>query len=56
LYFQLQQFGGNATSGATFLRALGFGATVVLLIGLLSCLAPARRALRIDPSEALRSD
>jgi hypothetical protein len=56
VFLEFQEFNGGASSGMAFVRALVCGVSVVLLIGLFSCLAPARRALRIDPSEALRSE
>jgi ABC-type antimicrobial peptide transport system permease subunit len=32
------------------------GVGILLVVGLLSCTAPTLRALRIDPSEALKSE
>jgi ABC-type lipoprotein release transport system permease subunit len=32
------------------------GVGVALVIGLLACLSPTRRALRIEPTEALRGE
>jgi hypothetical protein len=34
--------------------SLGFGLLIIVLVGLFSCLVPTRRALAIEPSEALR--
>jgi ABC-type lipoprotein release transport system permease subunit len=38
------------------LAVVGAVASVVLLIGALACLAPTLRGLRIQPTEALRSE
>lgn len=42
--------------GPTDPVALGTGALVIALVSVAACLAPARRAMRVDPMEALRSD
>jgi len=39
-----------------FGTALGVGVGVALVIGLLACLSPTRRALRIQPTEALKGE
>ena len=39
-----------------FGTAFGAGVGVAAVIGLLACLSPTRRALRIQPTEALRGD
>jgi hypothetical protein len=55
-FLEFQELSGGASGGMAFVWALACSVSVVLVIGLFSCLAPARRALRIDPSEALRSE
>lgn len=54
--FAFEQGSGGTSAGSALLWALLFGAGVVILVGFLSCLAPARRALSIQPSEALRAE
>jgi putative ABC transport system permease protein len=39
---------------AFVIRALVITSTVMLVVGLLACIVPAKRALRIHPTEALR--
>lgn len=39
---------------AFVIRALAITSTVMLVVGLLACIVPAKRALRIHPTEALR--
>lgn len=56
LFFAVQEDGGRTSAGSAFLWALAFGVGVVTLVGLFSCLAPARRVLSIQPSEALRAE
>ena len=50
-YVPIEQIGGLPIPG----MLLG-AAAFMLLVGLLTALGPARRGLRIDPTEALRSD
>jgi len=40
----------------SLLVAIGVAATIVVTVGLLSCLVPVRRILSVDPSEALRAE
>jgi ABC-type lipoprotein release transport system permease subunit len=55
--FRLTDLGyGHATTGTGFGVAFGAGVGVMVLIGMLSCIAPLRRALRIEPTEALRGE
>ena len=51
LYLPIEQIGGLPIPGI-----LPGAAAVMLLVGVLASLGPARRALRIDPTEALRSE
>jgi ABC-type antimicrobial peptide transport system permease subunit len=44
---------GEAGLGFVF-RALLISSTLMLVVGLLACVGPATRALRIHPTEALR--
>jgi predicted permease len=57
VFFELREDAGlgEAMLPALF-AALAIGTGVVLVIGLLSCVVPARRALRIRPAEALRAE
>jgi len=48
--------GGGTGFGASFGIAFVTAVSVVALIGLLSLLSPMRRALRIEPTEALRAE
>ena len=50
-YVRTQLFGIEPTDPATF------GAVAILLVGvaLLACILPARRAMRVNPSSALRA-
>jgi len=53
---QLQNDAGSTYSGLfVFVAALTPGLLVVILVGLLACTAPTLRAMRITPTEALRS-
>jgi predicted permease len=47
---------GASATGTSFLTAIALASGVVGLIGLLSCVAPTRRALRIEANEALRAE
>ena len=47
---------GEAGVGTSVGVALGIGVGLVALIGVASCLSPMRRALRIEPTEALRGE
>ena len=49
---ETQLFGVSARDTATFLVA----PTILFAAGVLGCLAPARRAMRVDPAIALRSE
>ena len=51
LYVPIEQVGGLPIRGI-----LPGAAAFMLLVGILAALGPARRALRIDPTEALRSE
>jgi ABC-type lipoprotein release transport system permease subunit len=42
--------------GRNGLSILGFVALLMVGVGLLATVGPARRALQIDPTEALRTD
>jgi ABC-type lipoprotein release transport system permease subunit len=46
--------GENRIPVAFVIRALVITSTVMLVVGLLACIVPAKRALRIHPTEALR--
>ena len=46
--------GGRIPTSSPFLLAFVLGASVMLLIGALACTAPTLRALKIQPTEALR--
>jgi ABC-type antimicrobial peptide transport system permease subunit len=50
-YVPIEQVGGLPIPGI-----LPGAAAFMLLVGLLASLGPARRGLRIDPTEALRSE
>lgn len=52
--FQVAEMGDGATDVSVGV-AFGAAVAVVGLIALLSCLSPTRRALRIEPTEALRA-
>jgi predicted permease len=55
--YRLTELGYQAPGATTGLGvALGGGIAVALVIGALACVSPTRRALRIDPSEALRAE
>jgi ABC-type lipoprotein release transport system permease subunit len=57
LMFDFRDEGSRAISGAAAsLAALGTGIAVVGVIALLACTAPTLRALRIQPTEALRAE
>ena len=47
---------GIGEAWRSYAVAFGTGAAVMVLIGLLSCLSPARRILKIQPAEALRAE
>lgn len=47
---------GEATAPAYGLRATGIAIAVFLMLGLIACLVPARRACRIAPANVLRSE
>ena len=49
---ETQLFGVGAPDTATFVVA----PMILFAAGLLGCLAPARRAMRVDPAIALRSE
>jgi putative ABC transport system permease protein len=51
-YLQAMLFGVDAHDPATFVLA----PLILFAAGLLGCLAPARRAMRVDPATALRSE
>ena len=50
-YVRNQLFGVEPTDPATFVAVC----TVLLLVGLVACVVPARRAMRVNPSSALRA-
>ena len=50
-YVPIEQIGGLPIAGV-----LPGAAAFMLLVGVLAALGPARRSLRIDPTEALRSE
>jgi ABC-type antimicrobial peptide transport system permease subunit len=50
-YVRHQLFGVEPTDPLTWLAVFA----LLLVIGLLACAVPARRAMRIDPAAALRS-
>ena len=55
--FRLTDLGyGYSTTGTDFGVAFGAGVGVTVVIGLLACLSPMRRALKIQPTEALRDE
>ena len=55
LLFELNRDMGWIPGGSPLLLTLAAAAAVVVLIGLPACLTPTMRALRVRPSEALRS-
>jgi predicted permease len=58
--YQIAESGGGTGGGtglaASFGIAFATGVSVVAVVGLLSLLSPMRRALRIEPTEALRAE
>ena len=55
--FRLTDLGyGHSTTGTGFGVAFGAGVAVAVAIGVLACLSPTRRALGIEPTEALRGE
>jgi ABC-type antimicrobial peptide transport system permease subunit len=47
---------GEADVGVSIGVAVAIAVGLITLIGVASCLAPTRRALRIEPTEALRAE
>ncbi len=47
---------GNLSPVMSVLSAVGFAGSVVLAVGLVSCLVPTRRVLAIEASDAMRAD
>ena len=57
LFFQLRDMESMGNSpGVALAVAVALGIAIITLIAMFSCLAPTRRALRIEPSEALRAE
>ena len=57
LLFEVRRDAGSGSSGLLAAAlALGPGLLIVTVIGIFSCAGPARRALRIEPAEALRAE
>lgn len=54
--FELQRGLDRVPDHSPVLLALGGGIGVMVLVGSIACIGPTRRALRIAPTEALRSD
>lgn len=56
LGFWLTRFTSNLLFGVQTADPLAFGGTAILLlvVALVACLVPARRAMRVDPIQALR--
>jgi ABC-type antimicrobial peptide transport system permease subunit len=61
------QIGAGVLAGSALAALLGLGSTrqvmlllaadgVMLIVGLIACAVPLRRALRIEPTEALRAE
>jgi len=56
LFLQLGETSGEGRSASVaFLMALGLAMAIVVFIGLVSCLVPTRRVLKVEASEALRA-
>ncbi len=56
LFFELREMGMGNSRGVALIVSLALGIGIVILIGVGSCLVPTRRALRIEPNEALRAE
>ena len=54
LFIEIERVTGQIPIDSPLLFTLILGGSVTVLIGLLACLAPTLRALRIMPTEALR--
>jgi hypothetical protein len=57
IFLEFQEWTDDSASASrAVLLALALAVCTVTLVGLLSCVGPTRRALGIEPSEALRAD
>jgi ABC-type antimicrobial peptide transport system permease subunit len=54
IFFELQEDAGYPSAILAMLMALGTGAGAMVLVGLVACVAPTLRALRITPVEAVK--
>jgi predicted permease len=54
IFFELQEDAGHPSAILAMLMALGTGAGAMVLVGLVACVAPTLRALRITPVEAVK--